>query len=67
MDKNNPIYKLLIDEFGSLTHAKKKLGFKSRQSIYDIIEAGGASSARAKNIIIASGYDHKTFQPVAKS
>ena len=64
MDKNNPVYKVLIDEFGSLSHARKKLGFKSRQSIYDLIEAGGASSVRAKNIITESGYDPVTFKPV---
>lgn len=64
MDEKSPIYKAIIDEFFSISHATRKLGFKSRQSIYDIIKAGEVS-VRAKNIIIAAGYDPVTFKPVA--
>lgn len=64
MDKNNRIYKLIIDEFHSIAHAKRKLGFKSRQSIYDVIEAGDSLSVRAKNIITEAGYCYKTFKPI---
>lgn len=62
MDKNNSTYKLIIFEFGSISHAGRKLGL-TRKSIYDFIEAGKIS-ARAKNKIMASGYDPVTFKLV---
>ena len=62
MDRNNSVYKQLIVEHGSISHAARKFGL-TRKAIYDFIEAGKISS-RAKNTIINSGHDPVTFKPV---
>lgn len=62
MDRNNSVYKQLIVEHGSISHAARKFGL-TRKAIYDFIKAG-TISPRAKNKIIGSGHDPVTFKPV---
>ena len=62
MDRNNPVYKQLILEHGSISHAARKFGL-TRKAIYDFIAAGKISQ-RAKNSIINSGHNPVTFEPV---
>ena len=58
----NDMHQLILDEFFSVSHAARKLKFKSRKSIYDLIHNGMNDNARAR--IIAAGYDPITFKPV---
>ena len=58
----NAIHQLILDEFGTITHAGRKLGY-SRRSIYTFIDGGMTSLAREK--IIKRGYCPDTFKPVA--
>lgn len=60
MNKNSSIYKAIILEFGSISHAGRKLGF-TRKAIYDFIEADSLS-IRAINKITEAGYDSATFK-----
>ena len=53
---------LIEDQFDSITCAAKKLGI-TRRSVYKIINADKITT-RAKNMIIAAGYDPETFMPV---
>lgn len=62
MNKESPIYKAIIEEFYSISHACRKLDL-TRKTIYDFIEAGEIST-RAKNKITAAGYDPVTFKYV---
>ena len=62
MNKESPIYKAIIEEFYSISHAARKLGF-TRRSIYGLINTG-VMSTRAKNKIKAAGYDPVTFKPI---
>lgn len=63
MNKESPIYKAIIEEFYSISHAARKLGF-TRRSIYGLIGTG-VISTRAKNKIKNAGYDPVTFKPIA--
>lgn len=63
MNKESPIYKAIIKEFHSISHAARKLNF-TRRSIYGIINTG-VLSTRAKNKIKEAGYCSKTFKPIA--
>jgi len=62
MNKNDPVYILIIAEFFSISHAARKLGF-TRKAIYDFIKVGKITDD-AKARITAAGYDPKTFKPV---
>ena len=57
----NAIHRLILDEFGTITHAGRKLGY-SRRSIYSIIDGEMTSLAREK--ITRRGYCPDTFKPV---
>lgn len=57
----NDMHEKIISEFFSISHAARKLGFKSRKSIYDLIHNGMNPVARAR--IISKGYDPVTFKP----
>lgn len=63
MNKDSPIYKAIIEEFHSISHAARKLGF-TRRSIYGIINTG-VITTRAKNKIKKAGYCSETFKPIA--
>jgi len=58
----NAIHQLILDEFGTITHAARKLGY-TRRSIYDFIDGNMTSLAREK--ITERGYCPDTFKPVA--
>lgn len=62
MNRNNAVYKKLIAEHGSISHAARKFGL-TRKTIYNFIEAGKIP-ARAKNKIINSGHDPENFTPI---
>jgi len=62
MSKNINYSKLIKDEFFSISHAQRKLTL-SRVTLYKIIETGEIS-VRAKNKIIAAGYNPLTFKQV---
>jgi len=60
----NDMHQKIIDEFFSISHAARKLGFKSRKSLYDLIHNGMNPVARSR--IIAHGYNPETFKPQAQ-
>jgi len=57
----NAIHQLILDEFGTITHAARKLGY-TRRSIYEFIDGNMTSLAREK--IAERGYCPDTFKPV---
>ena len=57
----NDMHEKIIAEFFSISHAARKLGFKSRKSLYDLIHNGMNPVARAR--IISNGYNPETFKP----
>jgi len=61
MNKDDPVYILIITEFFSISHAARKLGFTRK--VYDFIKAGRIT-IDAQDRIAAAGYDPKTFKPV---
>lgn len=65
MSENKTIKELIIDEFFSVSHAARKLGF-TRRSIYKMMNENKVS-VRGKNKIIEAGYCPKTFKPAAHS